>query len=148
MKVSVQESGLGSWQFLLSGPAHHTWAITALSEVTGRMPGLWCTGASSGTSQGEVGWLIKKQEVLSQIKDFIWESKILNNLLDLEPHISPERYTFFSQQNFVKGYVIEEWTEMNMWNFYLMAYYTRNLKVWGRYKIPTLVITFLKIVKL
>ena len=32
---------------------------------------------------------------------------LTNNLLDLEPHKSPEKCIFF-QQNFLGGYVIEE----------------------------------------
>lgn len=69
----------------------------------------------------------------------MWEPNILTNLLDFEPHISPEKYAFFSSK-ILLVVVIEELTDGYV-ELNLMAYSTINQKTCRRFK-PTLVITF------
>lgn len=74
-------------------------------------------------------------------EDFIREPQTLTIISWMLIHIFSSKTMYLSQQNLVAGYVIEEKTEMNMWNSYFMVFSTRNLKTCGRFKIPTPVIT-------
>lgn len=56
-----------------------------------------------------------KRETDSWLNSFMWEPNILTDLLDFEPRIFPEKYAFFSSK-ILLVVVIEELTEMDMWN--------------------------------
>lgn len=103
--MSAQE--LDSWGLwgLLTGAASRFWAIMPVSleatpgclpsDVFGELPG-----------KPRRGWMIKRETgFLVKLKTSFGNQKSLANLLDLEPHTSPENMHFF-QQNFVEGCVL------------------------------------------
>ena len=134
----------GLW-YHLRGPASRIWAtMLALFEVAGKMPTFWCVWVNEPARERLDDWETR-DSWLNWSVHLGTKNLSKNNLLDFEPHISPKKYVFFfSQWNFVGGYVIEAWTELTMWNCYFMAYCPRNLKTGKRFKNSNPCCNFLK----
>lgn len=133
IKVSVRESD--SWR--VTGSPDTTCQPFLGNNVGviwgGRRDACLLTCLGELLSKPRRGWMIKQGTRDSWLN---WRlhlgTKNLNKSLGPRATYFPWRVCIFSQQNFVEGYVFEEWTGMGMWN--LMAHCTRELKNCRRFK--------------
>lgn len=134
IKVSTQESDSWGGSRSPDSTANHSWAIMLVfSEVVGWDACLrMCLGEL--LSRPRRGWMIKREIRDSWLN---WRlhlgTKNLNKSLGPWATYFPWKVCVFFQQNFVEGYVTEEWTGW-VCGTYLMASCTRKLKTCRRFK--------------